>query len=401
MLVLSSESGTGSLRAALPDKLPQIKRKATGAAFVLVIALMFAAALVLAAPSLPAAHAASFGIDGTGACSNGNGVSCAITLTTTNPADVVIIFTGTTSGHLTSPPTVPAGCTGLTNRVIYAGSGSSVPVIREDYCTTSSTLSSQSFSCTATGRITCVVFAISGANTASPFDASGSLPCKASAATGSSGTNAVACTVSTSGSNDLVFGLAGESGGSGVWTAGTNGVCSTYKCAMAGSTNSGMGAAVDYAISTAAIGSSSIGATYSTNSAYAIVADAVQEAVTIVTVTSTQTVTSTATSTPAVNTATVTSTPAVTTVTTTILSSTPVNSTVITVVATGTFCVQGNPAQDVTCSTSSGSGLSQTNGPSLTSVGVGGLLLAGAAAGVILLNRRRSRNRSETRTVSA
>jgi hypothetical protein len=71
------------------------------------------------------------------------------------------------------------------------------------------------------------------------------------------------------------------------------------------------------------------------------------------------------------------------------------------VVATETFCVQGNPAQGVACSGSSAGALTQRGGPSLTSVGVGGLLLAGAAGGALLLNRRRSRNRSRTRTQSA
>jgi hypothetical protein len=368
---------------------------------VLVIALLFAAGLVLVGPSIPVAHATAFGLDGSAGCSNGNGVSCTVSLTTFNSADVVIIFTGTTQGHSTSPPTVPATCTGLTNRVIYAGSGTNVPVIREDYCTASSALSSQSFACTATGRITCVVFGISGANTGSPFDGNAGLPSKASATTGASGTNAVTSAVSTSNANDFVFGLVAESGGSGTWSAGTNGLCSTYKCAITGSTNTGAGAAVEYVLSTGAIGSSALAAKYSNNGAYSIVADAVQMAVTTVTVTSTQTVTSTAISTLPVNTTTVTSTPSVSTVTATVTSGTPVNSTVVTVVATGTFCVQGSPAQGVACPASISASSSKSGGSSLTSIGVGGFLLAGAAAGGLLLNRRRSRKRNEIRTVSA
>jgi hypothetical protein len=130
------------------------------------------------------------------------------------------------------------------------------------------------------------------------------------------------------------------------------------------------------------------------------------------TVTSTQTVTSTVTSTPPASTTTVTSTPPASTTTvtstppastttTTVTTTTPMNTTVQTVIATETFCVQGNPAQGVTCSTSSSGPLSQRGGgTSLTSIGVGGLLLAGAGAGAILLNRRRSRNRTRTRAQS-
>jgi hypothetical protein len=118
------------------------------------------------------------------------------------------------------------------------------------------------------------------------------------------------------------------------------------------------------------------------------------------TVTSTQTVTSTVTSTLPASTTTVTSTLPASTTTTTVTTMTPMNSTIETVVATETFCVQGNPSQGVACSPV-GAPLSQRGGPSLTSIGVGGLLLAGAGASAILLNRRRSRNRSRTRTQSA
>jgi hypothetical protein len=211
----------------------------------------------------------------------------------------------------------------------------------------------------------------------------------------------VTAAVSTNNANDFVFGLVAESGGSGTWSVGTNALCSTYKCTLVGSTNTGAGAAAEYVISTATISSSAIAAKYANNGAYAIVADAVQMAVTTVTVTSTQTVTSTAISTPPVNTTTVTSTPSASTVTSTVISGTPINSTVITVVATGTFCVQGSPAQGVACPTSSGISASKSGGSSLTSIGVGGFLLAGAAAGALLLNRRRSRKRDAIRTVSA
>jgi len=114
------------------------------------------------------------------------------------------------------------------------------------------------------------------------------------------------------------------------------------------------------------------------------------------TVTNTQTVTSTL---PA-STTTVTSTLPANTTTTTITATTPVNSSVETVVATETFCVQGNPATGVACSGANGP-LGQRGGPSLTSVGVGGLLLAGVGAGALILNRRRSRNRTRTRIQSA
>ncbi|MDA4114084.1 MAG: hypothetical protein OK474_08565 [Thaumarchaeota archaeon] len=399
MIFQSSQPGTSSIRAA-PDARPPGIRKATGVTFVLVFTLLFAAALVLVSPSIPVANAAATGLDGSAGCSNGSGVSCTVSLTTSSSADIVIIFTGTTQGQITSPPTVPTGCTGLANRAIYSASGMNIPVIREDYCRASGTLSSQSFSCTASGRVSCVVFAISGANTASPFDGA-ALPCRASATTGAAGTNAVSCTASTNNAYDFVFGLVAEAGGSGAWATGTNGACSTYKCTMTGTTNSGIGAAVEYAISTSTISSSPLAVKYSNNGAYAIVADAVQALVTTVTVTTTQTLTSTVTSTPAVNTTTITSTPAMSTTTSTVITTTPLNSTVATVVATGTFCVQGSPALAVTCSTSRGTGLTQSGGPSLTSLGVGGLLLAGAAVSALLLNRRRSRKRDQTRTVSA
>ena len=118
------------------------------------------------------------------------------------------------------------------------------------------------------------------------------------------------------------------------------------------------------------------------------------------TVTNTQTVTSTVTSTLPASTTTVTSTLPANTTTTTITATTPVNSSVETVVATETFCVQGNPATGVACSGANGP-LGQRGGPSLTSVGVGGLLLAGVGAGALILNRRRSRNRTRTRIQSA
>ena len=290
---LSSESGTHYAPVRFSRR-PQADRKATGAVFGLVIGLLFAAGLLLVTPSIPVAHATAFGLDGSAGCSNGNGVSCTVALTTFNSADIVIIFTGTTQGHATSAPTVPAGCTGLTNRVIYAGPGANVPVIREDYCTASGALSSQSFTCTATGRITCVVFGISGANTGSPFDGDGALPSKAGATTGASTTNAVTTALSTNNANDFVFGLVAESGGSGTWSVGTNARVLDLQVPLAGSTNTGAGAAAEYVISTTTISSSAIAAKYANNGAYAIVADAVQMAVTTVTVTSTQTVTSTA-----------------------------------------------------------------------------------------------------------
>ena len=94
------------------------------------------------------------------------------------------------------------------------------------------------------------------------------------------------------------------------------------------------------------------------------------------TITSTQTVTSTVTSTLPASVTTVTSTLPASVTTTTITTTAPTNSSVDTVVATETFCVQGNPAQGVACSGSSAGALAQRGGPSLTSVGVGGLLLS-------------------------
>lgn len=169
-------------------------------------------AFVLLFISLSGQAFAALAIDGSG---SNTGVASPITqaITTSNTNDIIIVWvfndaaTGGSSGI-----TDTAGLSWTKRQTQNYGSGGLFSM-DEWYAISSGTLSgdtvSVAFSGAVNGRI--VVFGISGANTASPFDADASIPAKNSTAASTT----VSVTISTANTNDILI-------ASSRWTTGAS-----------------------------------------------------------------------------------------------------------------------------------------------------------------------------------
>ncbi|MDA4122917.1 MAG: YncE family protein, partial [Thaumarchaeota archaeon] len=167
-----------------------------------------------ASPTVPATWDVSgVALDGSNSAICTALTSCSATLTTTHSGDVVIAecYANTVgSGGAVTSLTVSASGLSFTQRLYY----SSQKATGEDYAIAAGTLSSLSISCaTNVGagnvNIGVMVFGISGANTASPYDTNSNLPNKQS-----SSTTTGQCTMTTSKANDFLIAETSHNGAS-------------------------------------------------------------------------------------------------------------------------------------------------------------------------------------------
>jgi len=153
-----------------------------------------------ASNSVQVGSAGSLALDGSASGTSATATATTGTLTTSGTSDVIIVNAGTSvSGTTVSSVTA----TGLTFHHRVSVSLASVDEEEEWYATTTSTFSGTiSVTWSAAGNNVVEAFGISGANTASPFDAQSGNPVTATG----SGSNPTA-SITTSNANDFVFGL--------------------------------------------------------------------------------------------------------------------------------------------------------------------------------------------------
>ena len=158
----------------------------------------------------------TFRIDGIGYV-NTNQHGCQLSITTTQPNDVIILMWTQNHNHYVTGVTDSAGHT-WTHRKTALPIGDNNEALDEWWAiaptagTFTITVSESGYSSYTT---TAIAFAISGANTANPFDSQSGLPYTS---TGTSGTPTVS-SVTTSNANDIILGLVGYRGTSTSVTA--------------------------------------------------------------------------------------------------------------------------------------------------------------------------------------
>jgi hypothetical protein len=144
-------------------------------------------------------------IDGSAYCVESSGGTCTTTtLTTSHSPDVIIVMEHSTGNYCTAPTGTGLSFSLRVNN--HAGDGDCVA---EYYAIASSTYS-HTLVCNWSGSYAegCTAFGISGANTASPFDANSAIPCSSNGNSGSS--NIPSCTISTSNAADFIITMVSE-----------------------------------------------------------------------------------------------------------------------------------------------------------------------------------------------
>jgi hypothetical protein len=160
---------------------------------------------------------ATLSIDGTAqGCQTTSGSSCTTSgFSTSHSNDLIMIQVFGDSVHA---PTVSSGVGTISLRQSQTSGHTNA----EYYGIASSPLSSVTATCTDGGTfVSCVMFAISGANTASPFDPNSSSKCSANGSFTGPGTVTMSCNVSTSHAVDMLLGLGATNHYSSVMSAGT------------------------------------------------------------------------------------------------------------------------------------------------------------------------------------
>lgn len=141
------------------------------------------------------------------ASSGGGAKSISTTLSTSSSPDV--IYVSVVLGDTGLSVSVTGSLTFTERTCTSSGSGTSGVEVCSFYAIATSTLNAQSITASWSTAVTAsiMVFGISGANTASPFDSNSGIPATSS---GSSTTPSVS--VSTSNANDMILGLVGQAG---------------------------------------------------------------------------------------------------------------------------------------------------------------------------------------------
>lgn len=231
------------------------------------LSLLFLFACLVAHPAW-----AALAIDGTGgtngSCSSGAGQTCAAAITTSSTNDILIaIYKNDFDGpaQVTSVSDT-AGLTWTSRKVLTWASGNADG--ETWYAVAPSTLTSDTVtvhysSSTHAPRV--VVFAVSGANTVTPFDANASLP---DGTAQNATTTSVANTISTSNANDLIFNVFG---------ADTPGAI-TRPSGFSQATASGSITDVSYKVVSATQSSLGITYTYATAAPSYLITDAIKQA---------------------------------------------------------------------------------------------------------------------------
>jgi hypothetical protein len=156
------------------------------------------ALVVSSAPSDPSG---TLGMDGSGACANGNANSCKVVLTTSSPSNVIIVAEATTSGHAAEPPSDTSGLT-WTSLKDYSDGTIDLHLY---YAMATGALSSDTITCNfnPNARSSCIALGITGADQTTAFDQNPAASCSAK---GTSTTSS--CNVSTTNPDDMVLGFA-------------------------------------------------------------------------------------------------------------------------------------------------------------------------------------------------
>jgi len=140
---------------------------------------------------------------------NGGTTSASCTLTTTSTNDIIYVVV-TAFGNTASPTINTPTATGLTFNLRKSNLTAASAIIGTYYAVAASAQSAKVISVTTTNTtgVVIIAFGISGANTATPFDANAAIP-----ATTKGTTSAVSVTFSTSNANDfIILGVADDSG---------------------------------------------------------------------------------------------------------------------------------------------------------------------------------------------
>jgi hypothetical protein len=188
-------------------------------------------------------------------------MSAGVTLTTTHSPDVVIVSISSTTTF--TPTVTDSSSLSWTNRKTITNTAQ----VTEWYAISSGTLSSDRIGTTFSalgGLYTIVAFAVDGANTASPFDGS--------TVTGTGSSTGPTVSLTTTVANDLVIGMV-ATGVTDTFTAGSG-----FAAIQSGS----YGSAEDKAAATT--GSNTVSYTLGTTTTWAIIADAIEAATAILTV---------------------------------------------------------------------------------------------------------------------
>jgi hypothetical protein len=174
-------------------------------------------------------HAASLTVDGqagSGLCNN----SCSVSLSTSNSNDVILVLAGGSGGNgLNFGTPTATGLTFNTRKTLYTvvlPPLAPTNGVGEWWAVASSALSSKTITLTeSTGAdYAMIVYAISGADTVTPFDPDVVLPATAkSSSPFPPFPFSSTVTVSTSNPNDVIFGIVGGGADIGGGSAGTSG----------------------------------------------------------------------------------------------------------------------------------------------------------------------------------
>lgn len=205
-------------------------------------------------------------IDGSASNRCGTSSSCATSLTTSSSPDVVYVSFDIGSGGIPSASCSSTHLT-FTQRAAYLPSGGISMVTF--YAVASSTLSSESITCSISSSHNLVVMAwgISGANTSTIFDSNASLP----ATNGADGTDTSgSVTISTSNANNFLIGSIGIAG-SKCTPTGTSGFTWIGTCQNAPTGYS------EYEIVSSTQSGLNVGFSWSGGAAFAMIADAVMQ----------------------------------------------------------------------------------------------------------------------------
>lgn len=179
----------------------------------------FAIMVLVVLGSVGNVHSTGLAVDGGVANECGPAGSCSVTLTTGSPNEVIIVFASNGVSDAFGPLTDAQSKLTFTQRATKTN-GLEV-LATEWWALASTTLSGDTITlnaATANGHavFSLVVWSITGANTAAPFDPNGALPAE------NSGNTLVSpnVVVSTSNPNDMILGLAGAAGVPATWTSG-------------------------------------------------------------------------------------------------------------------------------------------------------------------------------------
>ncbi len=137
------------------------------------------------------------------ACTAGSVTTCSVTLTTSEPNDVVVVYCAADKANETFSAPTASGLTFTQRGATHSGNTRS----ESFWYAIASTPISESIKCSwssATGA-GMLAFGVSGANTTAPFDTNASVPYFSTVA--SSGTS-IDCVISTSNANDFIYGIA-------------------------------------------------------------------------------------------------------------------------------------------------------------------------------------------------